>query len=75
MSSAVEWPGLAAFLIGLAVSIPFMDATFYEGPIAVALHGADIAYYIGITVAGILYYTFKLIASRSSQANADASRG
>ena len=60
-----------AVLIGLAVSIPFMDSTIYEGPIAIALHGADIAYYIGFLVAGILFYAFRLIAARNRQVNAE----
>ena len=72
--SAVEWPGLAAFLIGLAVSIPFMDSSLYEGPIASALHGADIAYYVGIIVAGILFYAFRLIAARNTQVNVETPR-
>jgi NCS1 family nucleobase:cation symporter-1 len=72
--SAVEWPGLAAFLIGLAVSVPFMDSSLYKGPIAVALHGADIAYYVGMVVAGVLYYAFRLIASRNEQVLADTRR-
>ncbi len=71
VGAVIEWPGLAAFLIGLAVSIPFMDSTIYEGPIAIALHGADIAYYIGFVVAGILFYAFRLIAARNRQVNAE----
>ncbi len=74
VGAVVEWPGLVAFLIGLGVSIPFMDSTIYEGPIAVALHGADIAYYVGFVVAGILFYVFRLIASRNAQVSADMSR-
>jgi NCS1 family nucleobase:cation symporter-1 len=56
MDRAIEWPGLVAFLVGLAVSIPFMNSSLFAGPIATLLHGADTAYYIGIIVAGTLYY-------------------
>lgn len=73
IGAVVEWPGLLAFLIGVGVSIPFMDSTIYEGPIAVALHGADIAYYVGFVVAGILFYVFRLIASRNTPVMEDAS--
>jgi len=57
--AAIVWPGLVSFLVGLAVSIPFMNSTLYEGPLARLLHGADIAYYVGIVVAGGLYYTLR----------------
>jgi NCS1 family nucleobase:cation symporter-1 len=56
MDRAIAWPGLVAFLVGLAISIPFMNSSLFAGPIATLLHGADIAYYIGIIVAGTLYY-------------------
>jgi nucleobase:cation symporter-1, NCS1 family len=49
---AIEWPGIVAFLVGLAVSIPFMNSSLYTGPMANLLHGADIAYYVGMLVAG-----------------------
>src|SRR6266699_3423794 len=52
---AIEWPGIVAFLVGLAVSIPFMNSSLYAGPMANLLHGADIAYYVGMLVAGVLY--------------------
>ncbi len=53
---AVEWPGLAAFLAGLVASLPFMNSSLFTGPVARLLHGADLAYYIGMLVAGGLYY-------------------
>lgn len=59
---AIEWPGLVAFLVGLAISIPFMNSSLFAGPIATLLHGADIAYYVGIVVAGILYYVLRRAA-------------
>jgi NCS1 family nucleobase:cation symporter-1 len=52
----VEPPALVAFLAGLAASVPFMNTTLFEGAVAHILHGADIAYYIGMVVAGALYY-------------------
>ncbi len=67
LERAIAWPGLGAFLIGLAVSIPFMNSSIYEGPIAKALHGADIAYYVGIVVSGVLYYVLRRRGSAASQ--------
>ncbi|EQD76354.1 permease for cytosine/purines uracil thiamine allantoin, partial [mine drainage metagenome] len=48
-------PGIYAFLIGLLASIPFMSQSLYEGPVARALGGADLAYYVGFFVAAIVY--------------------
>jgi NCS1 family nucleobase:cation symporter-1 len=56
LERTIAWSGLVAFLVGVVVSIPFMNSSLYEGPVAKALHGADIAYYVGIVVAGTLYY-------------------
>lgn len=56
---AIEWPGILAFLVGLAVSIPFMNSSLYTGPIANLLYSADIAYYVGMLVAGVLYYVLR----------------
>jgi purine-cytosine permease-like protein len=55
--------GVAAYLIGFAAMVPFFDVsskagTLYEGPIAKALNGADISFFVGLPVAGILYWLF-----------------
>jgi nucleobase:cation symporter-1, NCS1 family len=64
---AVEWPGLVAFLVGLIVSIPFMNSALYVGPMANLLHGADIAYYIGLLVAGLLYYVLRSLVKPATE--------
>ena len=50
---------LIALVVGFVISIPFMDATVYQGPIANALGGADIAYVIGFIVAGAAYWVLE----------------
>src|ERR1700751_2873132 len=50
------WPALAAFALAFAAMVPFMNTSVIEGPVAAALHGADIAFYVGFIVAGLLYY-------------------
>jgi nucleobase:cation symporter-1, NCS1 family len=50
------WPALAAFVLAFAAMVPFMNTSIFEGPAAAALHGADIAFYVGFLVAGVLYY-------------------
>lgn len=48
-------PGLYAFLIGLLASVPFMSQALFEGPVARALGGGDLAYYVGLGVAAAVY--------------------
>lgn len=48
--------GIACYLIGFCVMIPFFSVSFFTGPVAKALGGADISPFIGFPVAAILYY-------------------
>ena len=53
------WRGVLAYLIGFAAMIPFFDVgTLFEGVAAKALGGADISFFIGLPVAGVLYWIF-----------------
>ena len=53
------WRGIVAYLLGFAAMTPFFSVgTLYEGFIAKALDGADISFFIGLAVAGVLYYLF-----------------
>jgi nucleobase:cation symporter-1, NCS1 family len=53
------WRGIAAYLIGFAVMIPFFSVgTLFTGFVAKKLDGADISLFIGLPVAAILYYVF-----------------
>jgi purine-cytosine permease-like protein len=53
------WRGVLAYLIGFAAMTPFFHVgTLYEGAAAKALGGADISFFIGLPVAGVLYYFF-----------------
>ena len=49
------WPALGSFLIGILVSIPFMSSALYTGPVAHALGGADLTFYVGFLVAFFTY--------------------
>jgi len=70
---AIEWPGIVAFLVGLAVSIPFMNSSLYTGPMANLLHGADIAYYVGMLVAGVLYYVLRRASNAGTNVESEQS--
>ncbi len=64
--AAIAWPGVVAFLVGVAVSVPFMNSSLFVGPMARLLHGADIAYYVGMIVTGVLYYGLRHQAEGTS---------
>jgi nucleobase:cation symporter-1, NCS1 family len=64
------WPALSAFVLAFVAMVPFMNTSVIEGPAARALHGADIAFYVGFVVAGLLYYWLRRAGSRT-RPNAD----
>jgi nucleobase:cation symporter-1, NCS1 family len=70
------WRGILAYLIGFAAMTPFFDVgTLYEGPAATALGGADISFFIGLPVAGVLYYVLTRsidVAAETRLAEAEA---
>jgi nucleobase:cation symporter-1, NCS1 family len=53
------WAAIVAFLVGFAAMVPFMDTSIIVGPVAKALDGADLAFYVGFVVAGVLYYILR----------------
>jgi purine-cytosine permease-like protein len=70
------WRGILAYLIGFAAMTPFFNVgTLYEGPAAKALDGADISFFVGLLVAGLLYYAFSRsvdVAAETRIAEAEA---
>jgi nucleobase:cation symporter-1, NCS1 family len=56
------WPAIVAFVVGFGAMVPFMDTSIVVGPVANALDGADIAFYVGFIVAGVLYYVLRRVA-------------
>jgi nucleobase:cation symporter-1, NCS1 family len=52
------WRGLIPYLLAMAAEVPFIDQTFYTGPLVGALGGVDISW----TVGGVAGFTFYLIA-------------
>jgi NCS1 family nucleobase:cation symporter-1 len=49
------WRGLAAYLVAVAVQVPFIDQAFYVGPLVGPLGGVDISWVVG-GVAGVVCY-------------------
>ena len=52
------WRGIAAYLLGFGAMLPFLSTSKYTGFIAHDLKGADISFFVGLPVAGILYWLF-----------------
>jgi nucleobase:cation symporter-1, NCS1 family len=54
------WPGLIAYVLAVAAQVPFIDQTFYTGPLVKTLGGIDISWIVG----GLAGFVFYLIALR-----------
>jgi NCS1 family nucleobase:cation symporter-1 len=54
-----------AFLLAYIAAIPFMNTSLLQGPVAKAWHGADVAYFVNLLVAAVLYGSYRLVRSRS----------
>jgi len=50
------WRGIISYSVGFAAMLPFLSTSKYTGFVAHALDGADISLFIGLPVAGVLYY-------------------
>ncbi|WP_406119548.1 purine-cytosine permease family protein [Streptomyces sp. NBC_00989] len=51
------WHGIISYLVGFGVMVPFFSVgTLYVGPIAHAMDGADLSLFVGLPVAGALYW-------------------
>jgi NCS1 family nucleobase:cation symporter-1 len=53
------WRGLIAYVLAVAVQVPFIDQTFYTGPLVKTLGGTDISWVVG-GVAGVVFYLIAL---------------
>ncbi|MEV7400055.1 cytosine permease [Streptomyces sp. NPDC091267] len=54
------WPALTAFAVAFAAAVPFMSTSLYVGPVAKALHGADLAYGVAFLAALVIYLPLRL---------------
>lgn len=62
-----NWWALAIYVLAIAVEIPFINTTFYVGPMVSHLGGADISWILGLVVSGGLYY----VAAKWSMSRGD----
>ncbi len=57
------WPALLSLAAGFGSMVPFMNTGLLVGPIATKLDGADISFYVGFAVAGVVYYPLRRLAA------------
>ncbi len=55
---------LGAFFVAFAAAVPFMHTNLIVGPIATALHGADLAYFVNFLVAAAVYGGYRVVRAR-----------
>ena len=60
-----------AYVIGVVIQVPFMNSSLYVGPIANWMGGAEVAWVLGLIVAGGLYYLLSANVRRGNAANFD----
>jgi nucleobase:cation symporter-1, NCS1 family len=52
----VNVAALVCYLFGILIQVPFMSTPMYTGPVATALHGADLSWLIGLALTSPLYF-------------------
>jgi len=60
-------PGIASYILGVLAMVPFMSLSFFQGPAAEWLGGADITLFIGLIVSSLVYW----LLSRTRNAKAE----
>jgi NCS1 family nucleobase:cation symporter-1 len=55
---------LVAFVVAYAAAVPFMNTSIHQGSIAVAWHGADVAYFVNFLVALGIYGGYRFLRLR-----------
>jgi NCS1 family nucleobase:cation symporter-1 len=52
----VNVAAVACYVLGIGVQVPFIDSSFYVGPVARALGGIDLSWIVGLVVTSPAYY-------------------
>ena len=61
--------GIAIYIVGILVQVPFLSTAFYTGPLVATLGGADISWIVGLIVPGALYYAIMRASPRQIPAS------
>ena len=51
----VRWPAVIIYVIAIAAQIPFINSSFYVGPLVPFFGGADLAWIVGLVLPTVLY--------------------
>jgi NCS1 family nucleobase:cation symporter-1 len=51
-----DWVSIGCYLTGIAIEVPFVNTTMFEGPVAKGLNGVDISWIICLIVISPVYY-------------------
>jgi NCS1 family nucleobase:cation symporter-1 len=65
------WPALLALVVGFGAMIPFMDTGLLVGSVSKAMDGADISFFVGFLVAGVVYYPLRKLARQEPRDDGD----
>src|SRR3954452_4149405 len=71
------WRGITSYLVGFIAMIPFFSTGMFSGWVANAANGADFSLFIGLPVAGVLYWVLCRnldVAAEHAVAERDADR-
>lgn len=69
-----RWQAIVPYVVALAAEVPFLDQTFYTGPMVKVLGGADLSWIVGFGVAGVLYLVVTSVTGGSAGEAAILSR-
>ncbi|WMY78754.1 cytosine permease [Citricoccus sp. I39-566] len=61
---AFNVPALVTYVLGFIIQLPFMRGSFYTGPIAESLNGADLSWLVGSIASFFIYLTLIRFAQR-----------
>jgi NCS1 family nucleobase:cation symporter-1 len=77
MYGAFNVKAIALYVFGIAIQVPFMEESFFHGPLASILGGADVSWMVGLVATALAYYLLspndRSRAPRRSPAGATAS--
>jgi NCS1 family nucleobase:cation symporter-1 len=68
------WPALVALLAGFGAMVPFMNTSLVVGPLAHAMDGADISFFVGFPVTAALYYCLRRAGTKRQAAHGQVDR-
>ncbi|MBB5510092.1 hypothetical protein [Paraburkholderia atlantica] len=47
---------IAIYVFGIAIQVPFMEESFFHGPRASMMGGADVSWIVGLVATAVTYY-------------------